>query len=294
MATKTLKKIILVQKVDYQSYKELEKSNILPLVIDAKGSDLSPTKEYAKLDEESNLYVLKIQYLKWHNFELLRQSEESIPERDSLLFADGNSVDIIRPVEKFECEAKEEGFLTQSIVGSTFISKKELIAKALGEKKEDRKIQTGKEAEKVTITSQIVSTHDYSMIREHHFLPFLVVLTDFEYRVMAKPFEGLYSKLRTNEDGKVIMVINPSCLQTQVDRKNIELNGIELLNKETVSINGIWCGNLEEDLGGFYIHEDEYLSVEEYSSNIMETNKNKMTNDSSESGVKKQLVGYWY
>ncbi|MGM9834761.1 MAG: hypothetical protein ACI31M_03180 [Bacilli bacterium] len=262
MEIKEKNNIILIQKVDYKSYVELIKSNILPLVIESH-EDLD-IEGYAK-QPDTDLYILKIQYLKWLQFSKLKDDILRL-EKTSLLYANGLSINVIRAVEEFEVAQKEEGFLLKTIVGTSFVSLKELTFQAL---KKKLPASEKKEVEKVKITSQAATPREYSVLRENHFLPFIVVLTEFEYRVMAKPFDRLYTKLRTDSDGKIIMVIDPFHLQNLVNKKELELDGIELLSGENRSIDEIYGGDLENNLGGFYINKDEYLSVEDYSKKIL-------------------------
>lgn len=275
MTTDEIKNIILVQKVDYEFYKQLGKFKVLPLIIDTT-EDLSTVKKYKKLEGYDNLYILKVSYLKWHRFKN--------KSYDSLLFSDGSLADIITPMESFENEIKENGLLIKTSSGLKFLSKESLINKALSEKNED---VNKKESEKVTITSEVVNAKEFSIRRDLHLLPFVVAVTELEFKLMQNSFSDMYKRLSTNSNDKIFMVLNPLGLKKLVINQEIELSGIELLNKDTVSINEIYCDESENDFGGYYIQEDEYLSTEEHALNILRSSGKNIIDDSLDS---KELV----
>ena len=110
---------VLVEKVNYEKFRELRKENIYPLIVETNFLDIFESKEYLK---DGNLYKLKIQYLKSHCWKRTCKNKGFNYEKDVLAYNDGTKFNVLTPVEAFERQDNQEGIIVSNDLGESFIS----------------------------------------------------------------------------------------------------------------------------------------------------------------------------
>ncbi len=260
---------VLVEKVNYDKFRELRKENIYPLIVETNFLDIFESKEYLK---DGNLYKLKIQYLKSHCWKRTCKNKGFNYEKDVLAYNDGTKFNILTPVEAFERQDKQEGIIVSNDLGESFISMEELYDKALGMKKE---IQED-DKEKATIYKEVADFRTYQIMKSNSVLPLVVVLTDFESQVVKFPFDGIYIKTNLDYDKRIVLTLDLRILKKLISESKIELEGIKLDDGVVYKIDSMFGGDYDS-FGTFTIGDkkEEILTL---SKKLLEPKEFKTSN----------------
>ncbi len=238
MLNKNKNKItILVKKVNIEEYKELKSKNVYPLIIETNFLDIFDAKGYYK---EGNLYKLKIEFLKEQFWHRTCQNKGFNIDKDVLDFDDSTCFDIFSYLLENESPSKEEGLVLSTESGQEFITMEDLYNKALGIQKEVQE----DDKEKVRIYKEVADFRSYDIMRKNGILPLVIVLTEYENRIVSYPFDDLYIKTPINHDGKIVLSLEMRNLKGMIAEGKIELNGIKLEDGKVYK--------LDEMLGGDY------------------------------------------
>ncbi len=229
---------VLVEKVNYEKFRELRKENIYPLIVETNFLDIFESKEYLK---DGNLYKLKIQYLKSHCWKRTCKNKGFNYEKDVLAYNDGTKFNVLTPVEAFERQDNQEGIIVSNDLGESFISMESLYNKALGMKKEVQE----DDKEKVTVYKEVADFHSYQIMKSNSILPLVVVLTDFESQVVKFPFDGLYIKANLDYDKRDVLTLDLRILKKLTSESKIELEGIKLDDGVIHKIDNMFGGDYD-------------------------------------------------
>lgn len=266
--------IVLVDKVDFETYKNLKKDNIYPLVVEADGFDMYNDEAYKK---DENIYTLKIQFLKSHYWRRANQAKGISFEKDIIkVQSDGTIFEIINPIEAAETEYNQDGFIVNyPLSAQAFISLNCLIEWIGIRNKNDWEIKEGE-----TIYSEIADFHSYEIMRSNKVLPIAVVLTEFQSKLVSIPFDGLYNKANIAY-GKCIMTLDLTLLNKMVIDGRIKLKGIKLEDGNVYKINRILAPDSDNSLGTLSLEEQE-LDIMRYTKKLLEPKEFKSSSHQSE------------
>lgn len=245
---------VLVDKVNYEEFKDLKSKNIYPLIVETDFLDIFESKEYYK---EGNLYKLKIQYLKSHCWKRTCQNKGFDYEKDILDYNDGNKFDILTPIEAYENKDNQEGIIVSNSLGEAFVSMEELCNRALEieNKNEEKNNEVRKDnKENVIIVSRVADLHDYEIMRGNKALPLVIVLTELQMRIISLPFDGLYIKTTLVHNNRDVFILDLMILKQMIATGKIELEGIRLEDGKVHKVDSVFGGDYAS-WGSFNIGE---------------------------------------
>lgn len=245
---------VLVEKVNVERYRELKREGIYPLIVETDFLDIFEAKEYYK---ESNLYKLKIEFLKEHCWRRTCKNKGIDYEKDVLEFADNSKCDILKPVEALETESKEDGIVVKSPIGENFISMEKLYNRALGmeNKNEEKNNEVRKDnKENIIIVSRVANLDEYEIMRGNKSLPLVIVLTELQSRIISIPFDGLYIKTNLVHNNRSVFTLDLMMLKQMIATGKIDLEGIRLEDGKVHKIDNLFGGDYDS-LGSFAVGE---------------------------------------
>lgn len=236
---------VLVEKVDVERYRELKREGIYPLIVETDFLDIFEAKPYYK---DGNLYKLKIEFLKERLWKRTCQNKDFIFDNDIMELNDRTRFNVFAYLLDIESPNKEEGVVLSTELGNDFVSMEELYNRALGINSDI----SFKEAEDVTIVTRVASLTEYENMKKNNTLPLVIVLTEFQSRVISLPFDGLYIKTSLDKDNKEVFVLELRMLKKKINEESMRLVGIKFKNGEVHKVDNMYGGDYNS-LGSFTV-----------------------------------------
>lgn len=246
---------ILVEKVDVDKYRALKKENIYPLIVEKSFLEIFNALDAKGYYKEDNLYKLKIEFLKEQFWRRTCQNKGFDCEKDIIDYNDGMKHEILAYLNESESPSKKDSIVISTDYGKDFITMEELYNRALGIKslKIQKEVQN-EDNEKVTIIQEVADFHSYNIMRANQTLPLVIILTEYENRVVSFPFDGLFIKTNLVQDNKIVLTLDLRRLKKMIAEGKIELAGIKLEDGKVHKVDSLFGGDYDS-FGSFTIGE---------------------------------------